>query len=257
MKIDSDVWEADGDSYHFVHIPEWIEFATLAADVQAGGDRAPGRIYFILYGRGGARGAILGWGTLICAPAGRQPTEAELHATLDRLRQLFDDIDLPTPIVWRGVDTGDQTDELLRWLKINKQWHAVKGTGPLKKTSPLDRPGWMYISTRQGYRLRLIETKSVLRVCHGEILAREGEGSMLFPHGMDIKSALITHICASVEYVPGKWSERASDRKYHPEWQRRNDYADTLCYARAGAYEWQTKPARTAAPRKYGKVKTI
>ena len=257
LTVDSDVWEQDGDSYHFVHCPDWVEFATIGADVQAGGDRAPGRVYFIVYGRAGARGCILGWGTFICAPPGRQPTEAELHATLDRIKQLFADVDVGAPIVWRGIDTGDQTDELLRWLKINRDWHALKGTTALKKTDPRDRPGWVYVRNQKTYVLRLIETLSVLRVCHGEILARDGEGSMLFPHGLDVKAALITHICASVEYQPEKWSQRASDRKYHPEWQKRNDYADALCYARAGAYEWQTKPAKRPQARAYGKVKTI
>ena len=256
LKIDVDIKMDDGDSWHFVHVPEWVEFITVGADVQAGGDRAPGRVYFQAYGRGGAKGAILGWGTMICAPPGRQPTEAELHASLDRLKQTLADWAPAAPIVWHGVDTGDQTDELLRWLRVNKDWRAVKGTGPLKKSSTRDRPGWMYIRSQPTYTLRLVETKSVLRVVHGEILARDGEGSMAIPPGLDQRSALVTHICASVEYEPGKWSERAIHRKYHPEWQRRNDYADALCYARAGAYEWQTKPAKTIR-RQYGKIKDL
>jgi phage terminase large subunit GpA-like protein len=256
MQADADQWEEDGDSWHYAHIPEWIEFLTIGADVQAGGERAPGRVYFVAYGRGGARGAIVGHGTLICAPPGRQPTVAELHATLDRLNVRIAEWAPSAPIVWRGVDTGDQTDELLRWLSSHKEWFALKGTSAIKP-QPGDRPGWIYRRPQKQYVLRLVETDSVLRVLHGELLTRDGDGSCLLPHGLDQQSALIRHLCASVEYEPGKWSKGAKDRKHHPEWQRRNDYADAAVYARALAYEWQTRPTKPRARRKYGVVGAI
>ena len=252
LQIDAE-HRVDDDSRHtFTHIPSWVESISVGMDVQAGGDRAPARVLGVAYGRGGARGAIVGFWTIVAAPAGRQATVAELHACLDRCDSMLKDWNPGAPIVSKGIDTGDQTDEIVRWLQARKDWHAIKGTGSIK-AQPGDRPGWIYRRTQAGYILRLVETESVLRVVHGELLARPGDGSCQLPHGLEPNSAIVTHICASVEYEPGKWSKGARDRKYHPEWQRRNDYADALVYARALAYEWQTRVVGKRK-RKYGVV---
>jgi len=169
---------------------------------------------------------------------------------------LLKDSQFALPIVRRGVDTGDQTDEILRWLSVNRDWLAMKGTGELKITGKNDRSGWLYVRKQDKYTLYLVETKSVTRTFHGEILARDGEGSCILPHGLDQNSAIVRHICASVEYLPGKWSERAVDRKHHPEWQKRNDYMDAASYARALSYHWQTAPAKTNS-RKYGLIGAV
>jgi len=92
----------------------------------------------------------------------------------------------------------------------------------------------------KSYRLRLIENRSVLAVVHGEVLSGDVVGGLILPPNLDVTKALVRHICASVEYAPGKWSQSAADKKHHVEWQRRNDYADALVYARTGAYEWET-----------------
>src|SRR6056297_1128518 len=251
LHYDVDYKEQDGHSWHLTNVPSWADHITVGVDVQAGGDRAPPRLYFVAYARGGARGALVGHGTIICCPAGRQATEAELHAALDRLRQLLDDWSPSVPIVRRGVDTGHNTDEIVRWLRVNPAFFALKGTGPIKADAG-DRAGWVYIRKQERYMLYLIETKSATKTLQGEILARDGEGSCLIPHGLDSHSALVRHLCASVEYFPGKWSERPSDRKHHPEWQKRNDYADAAAYARALSYLFQTKPPQRQ--RKYGAV---
>ena len=252
--IEVDRKEQDGDSWHLTSIPDFVDHISVAVDVQAGGDHAPPRLYMVAYGRGQGRGAIVGWGTFICCPAGRQATEPELHAALDRCKQLLADWGPSAPIVRRCVDTGDQTDELLRWLRINRDWYAIKGTGPIKPDGA-DRAGWVYKRPQDTYMLYLIETKAVLRVLQGEILARDGVGSCLIAHGLNRNDAIIRHLCASVEYFPGKWSERPSDRKHHPEWQKRNDYADAGTYARALSYEYETKPAKPRV--QYGKIKAL
>jgi hypothetical protein len=239
----------NGDSWHWIHVPAWVEFASLGVDVQEGGDRAPPRLYWVLYGRGATRGCIVGWGTTVLCEAGRQATKAELHQGLDRLAQTIVD-GCNVPITWRGVDTGNQTDELLAWLRPKRDWHAVKGCGPLSPQYG-DRAGWVYIrdQAEKFYRLRLIENRSVLRVVHGEILQGCSDGGLWLPQDLDRNKAIVRHICASVEYQPDKWSTKPQDRKYHPEWQRRNDYADALVYARAGAYEWETRPITVAEPK--------
>lgn len=239
IQLDVDRKDQDGDSIHLCHLPAWCEHLTVGLDVQRGGDRAPGRLYFAVLGRGGGRGALVGWGTVVMAPAGRTPSEAELHASLDRLAGLLRDWSPAAPIVRRGVDVGDRQDEIRRWLRSHPDWWAVKGTGPLKAQVG-DCAGWIYRRQQDaGWVLHLVETDGATRAVHGEILAGSGVGSLALPHGLERQSAVILHICATVEYQPGKWSSAPKDRAHHPEWQIRHDYLDALAYARALAYGWE------------------
>jgi hypothetical protein len=249
IKLDIDRKEQDGDSVHLCHLPAWCEHLTVGVDVQQGGDRAPGRLYFAILGRGGGRGALVGWGTIISAPAGRTPSEAELHASLSRLDGLLRDWSPSVPIVRRGVDVGDRQDEIRRWLKSHPDWWAVKGTGALKAQVG-DCAGWLYRRQQDtGWVLHLVETEGATRAVHGEILAGSGVGSLAMPHGLERQSAVILHICATVEYEPGRWSTKPKDRARHPEWQTRHDYLDALAYARALAYGWEnTAKKQTPKP---------
>lgn len=253
--------EPDGDSLHFAEIPSFVEHITVAADVQRGGENAPGRLYFKCLGRGGGRGAAVGWGSVIACPKGRQPTIDELHHALTRLDGIMRDWAPLAPVVRRGVDVGDRQDEIRKWLRSHPTWLAIKGTGPLKAMIQ-DHPGWIYKRQQDdGWMLYLIETKSALSIVHGEIMAAKEVGSMALPRGLTRTSALITHICATVEMEPGKWSTSAKDRMpskagapSHPEWQTRDDYGQCAAYARALAYDWETKPRQTVSKRKYGNL---
>lgn len=245
-----------GDSIHFAHIPRWVEHITVGVDVQRGGERAPGRLYFAAIGRGSGRGCILGWGHIISAPSGREPTEQELHASLDKLDVTLRQWGPSVPIVRRMIDVGDRQDELLRWIRSRPDWMPVKGTGPIRANSG-DHPGWVYVRDQDGHwRLWMVETQSVTRIVQGELLASDGAGSMALPRDLAHRETLIMHICATVEYAPGKWSLRASDRKYHPEWQVRHDLLDCLAYARAAAYLWENKP-QVSSNRRYGLIGKI
>lgn len=248
--------DPDGDSVHFAEIPAWVEHQTLAVDVQQGGERAPGRLYWQTLGRGGGRGCITGWGSLISAPIGRHPTTEELHASLDRLRSLIIDWAPVAPIVAKGVDVGDRQDELMGWLRSHRDWVPLKGTGPLKILDQrLDLPGWIYQREQDGWNLLLIENESVLRIVHGELLAPYGKaGCLELPKGLERTSALVMHLCSSVEYEPGKWSTKPKDRVFHPEWQTRNDYADCTVYNRALCYRWEAKASRPPPTRRYGVI---
>jgi hypothetical protein len=251
--LDVDRKEQDGDSVHLCHVPAWCEHLTVGVDVQQGGDRAPGRLYFGIIGRGEARGAVLGWGTIVMALAGRTPSEAELHASLDRLDGLLRDWAPSVPIVRRGVDVGDRQDEIRRWLRSHPDWWAVKGTGPLKAQRG-DCAGWIYQRDQdERWRLYLVETNAATKAVHGEILAGQGAGSLLLPRGLERQSALVLHVCATVEYEPGRWSQSPRDRTKHPEWQTRHDYLDCLAYSRALAYAWERRPTNHR-PAKVGRI---
>jgi hypothetical protein len=255
--LEVDRREKDGDSVHLAAIPKWVEHITVGADVQSGGDRAPGRIYFLAIGRGKGRSYLAGWGTIFAAPIGRQPTEAELHTALDRLDALMRDWNPAAPIVSRGVDVGDRQHELVRWTRRHPKWHPVKGTGPLKAVERNDLPGWIYVRDQEGgWRLRLVETQAATRQIHGELMGGRGIGAMELPKGIERTGSLAQHFCATVEYAPDKWSQRASDRKYHPEWQFRHDLLDCAAYARALAYEWENKPVIRQF-KKYGELKAL
>jgi len=249
--------DESGDSIHLAEPPAWCEHTTVGIDVQRGGDRAPGRLYFLAISRGSGKGAVTGWGHVVASPTGRQPTEAELHACLDRLDGLLRDWSPSAPIVRRGVDVGDRADELIRWLRSRREWWAVKGTGALKAQAG-DHPGWAYRRQQDGgIILHLIETESVQRIVHGELLAGKDAGSLALPRGLDRDATLLRHLCATVEYAPGKWSTLARDRVHHPEWQTRHDLLDCAAYARALAYEWENKPRAAPGARKYGKVGSL
>lgn len=259
-----DQTEKDGDSIHWANIPQWVEHITVAADVQRGGDRAPGRIYFLAMGRGNGRGAIVGWGSIIACPMGRQPTESELHVALSRLDGILRDWAPSATIVRRGVDVGDRQDEIRTWLRSHPTWWATKGTGALKADVG-DHAGWMYKRSQDGgWRLYLIETENALRIVHGELIAAKEVGSLALPQGLKRNSALVTHLCATVEMEPGKWSKSPRDRteKYkggphHPEWQERDDYGQCAAYARALAYDWENKPKSAGPKRVYGNIGDI
>lgn len=231
--------DEDGDSIHLCDIPAWVEHQTIGIDVQRGGERAPGRLYFVIIGRGNGRGAITGWGTIASSPKGRQPTTAELHASLDRLDEQMRAWSPRAPIVRRGVDVGDRQDELRQWLRTRREYWAVKGTGPIKADLG-DHAGWLYRRSQSGgWRLFLVETENVQRIAHGEIMRHDGEPLLSLPRGLDRQEALIRHICATVEYEPGKWSTNEKHRIHHPEFQIRHDYLDCIAYARALAYHWE------------------
>jgi hypothetical protein len=235
--------EDDGDSVHLSEVPAFVEHIAVSIDVQRGGEKAPGRLYFAALGRGGGKGAVLGWGHINASPQGRQPSKAELHAALDRADGLLRDWSPSAPIVARSVDVGDRQDELIPWIRAHPDWYAIKGTGPLKATERRDRAGWLYVRQQEKpwrWVLRLIETRAALRHLHGELIT----GQTLLPRGVDRTSTLVRHLCATVEYAPGKWSEKPKDRAAHPEWQARDDLGQCLAYARALLYDWEQKPIK-------------
>ena len=237
--------EKDGDSVHLCDSPDWADHITVGVDVQDGGVRAPGRLYFLCHARGDGRSAIIGYGSIIASPIGRHPTDGELHGAVERLDQLLRDWSPAVPIIGVAIDTGDgeRTAAIKGAVEGRKLWKLVKGTQSLKPMVGVDGrplagevPGWFYY--RKG--IFLVETRAVSYACHRALLAPAGKaGSMGVPRGVHREDALAKHLCGTVQYAPDKWSERERDRVFHPDWHPRHDYLDCLAYARAISHAWE------------------
>jgi len=264
INLDVDRREKDGDSVHLIHLPAECEHQALGVDVQRGGDRAPPRLYFALLGSApaAARRWLTGWGTIALGPMGRQATDGEIMAGLDRLRDLLDDWAPAVPIVRRMVDINDggwmddktkraANAAVIRWLKQNPTWWGIRGSDPIKQ-EPGDIPNWIYHRMEGGLKVRYVVTLKSISTIHGEVMS----GTLILPRALSEKGennqlpAIVQHWCGTVEYEPGKWSDGKKDRKYHPEWQKRIDYLHSGAYALVGLKEWESRPAKntTAKP---------
>jgi hypothetical protein len=269
VQLDVDRREKDGDSVHLVHLPAECEHQAIGVDVQRGGDRAPARLYFVALGRRPSAGRtwLTGWGTIALGPVGRQATDGEIMAGLDRLRDLLGDWNPSAPIVRRLVDINDggwMADEkraanaaVLRWLRQNPTWWGIRGTAAIKPELG-DIPDWIYHRSEGQTRIRHVVTLNAIRTIHGEVLS----GSLILPQALSERGennqypAIVQHWCGTVEYEPGKWSEKKEHRKYHPEWQRRIDYLHSAAYARAGLKEWESRN-QSPSRRKYGLIREL
>jgi len=264
INLDVDRREKDGDSVHLIHLPAECEHQALGVDVQRGGDRAPPRLYFALLGSApaAARRWLTGWGTIALGPMGRQATDGEIMAGLDRLRDLLDDWAPAVPIVRRLVDINDggwmddktkraANAAVIRWLKQNPAWWGIRGSDPIKQ-EPGDIPNWIYHRIEGGLKVRYVVTLKSISTIHGEVMS----GTLILPRALSEKGennqlpAIVQHWCGTVEYEPGKWSDGKKDRKYHPEWQKRIDYLHSGAYALVGLKDWESRPAKntTAKP---------
>jgi hypothetical protein len=117
-----------------------------------------------------------------------------------------------------------------------------------------DLPGWLYVRQQDKYVLRLICTNNVTKICHGELIAKQSPAPLGLPKGLARDSTIIRHICARIEWAPGKWTDKQKGKDYeHREYQKRNDYMDALAYARALSYAYENKP-KPKHKRVYGVV---
>lgn len=245
----------DGDSLHLTEDPpEPIEFATAGVDVQRGGSRLPGRLYWTVVGETASANTYpLGWGSVAVCPVGQQPSVHDMRAGLDRLRALFQQHRLP--VVRTAVDVGDGEwqDHLVAWTKQHKDWLPIKGiaTQP-RQAQPGDCLGWCYPRDQKaGWKLYEIPTRNAMAAVHGALqIPLETPGALILPAGLQIDDALITHLCGTIQIRDAKrglrWSEKAKDRALHKEWQLRIDYFQCIAYARAIAAWWRNTQKRAA-----------
>lgn len=244
--------DEDGDSLHLCDLPPGIAFVTAGIDVQRGGERAPGRLYFWLHGeRDDGTSLLVGWGSVRLCGVGAQPSLAELHAGLSRLDQLLKDLEWP--IVARWVDTADRQDEIVGWAKQHRDWQPIRGKDGRMQQEPGDVPGVVWFRRQDGgWKLALIDVDTVRGGVHDALaMPTTAAGALLLPRGLDSGSAVIRHMVGTMRINDKRdglrWSEKAKDRQQHPEWQRRVDYLDCATYARAAALWWRRKQSRSSA----------
>ena len=233
----------ESDSTHAADCPPEVEWLTAAVDVQRGGQRAPGRLYYVATGWDAqGRSFDLAWGHLILAPVGTQPNTAELHAGLDRMHALLASLaqEYGRPLARRGVDVGDRQDELRLWLIKHPEWWPVKGMASSMKADQkqsrlFDMGGTICrreITERAGrWWLYWIDTPNCRREAQSAFrVPAMKPGAAHLPVGLSNNDTIVRHYCGTAE-IPShaggsRWSEKDADRKHHPEWQRRVDYLD-------------------------------
>ncbi len=254
----------DGDGTHeSVVCPQEVEGLIVSCDVQRGGLRAPGRLYYLVSGVcGDFRTFDLSWGSLTLAPIGAQPNTAELHSGLDRLHRLALGISelYARPIIRRGIDVGDRQDEIRQWLIRYPEWWPVKGIGHTPKASESwDIPEWIYRREMEGrWNLYEIDVNKVRHQAQVGFLVPSGApGAAHVPKGLIGTDSLVRHYCGTA-LVPDlrggvRWSDKDADRKNHAEWQRRIDLLDCRTYMLALAYQWTRELDRKRAADEYTK----
>jgi hypothetical protein len=245
--------EEDGDSLHLCRLPGPIEFATVGVDVQRGGERAPGRLYWWIHAERSDNSSLLaGWGTLRLCAMGAQPSVAELHTGLSRLDQQLKSLEWP--IVARWLDAADRQDDIVKWTRLHRDWQPIRGRDQRMKPEPGDVPGVVYFRRQDGgWKLALVEVDPMRAAVHDALsLPVTESGALLLPRGLDSGAAVIRHLVGTMRINHKRdglrWSESAKDRQFHPEWQRRVDYLDCATYARAAAIWWRRKQIRAARP---------
>lgn len=254
----------DGDSWHTAEKHDGVQWFTLSVDVQRGGVKAPPRLYWLLMGWDPDwRSWDTAWGHVIVCPAGRQATEGELHAALDRLDGMTRSLEgeYGKPIARRGIDVADQQDALRDWLIKKPEWWAVRGaatkmTAHMEQSRGFDLAGWIYRREQQErskrWWLYLMDTHACRQEAQNGFLAEGGKpGAAHIPYGLDRSSTLLRHYCASILIPDGRgglrWSAGERDRQAHPEWQTRHDYLDNRTMGTALARSYAHKP-RSAPP---------
>lgn len=260
--------EQDGDSVTTTKPPEQgPAFLTAFCDVQQGDRRAPPRLYFLmLAGATDLRLWDVAWGSLALAKIGEWAALPELHAGLDRLHALWNELAtrFGRPLVRRGVDVGDRQDEIRRWQARHHDWWAMKGGPPgLKADDAFDIPQWIYRQPQDGgWTLYQVPKHYVRQEAQAGLMVPAGKpGAHHLPSGMDGNAALIKHYCATALIPDGhgglRWSDKKADRKHHPDWQERHDYLDCRVGAHALMYQYVRTLTRRAPVRKYGLITTL
>lgn len=268
---------AEGNSWHLVPtVPEWVRGLSIGVDVQRGGQRAPGRLYWVVRGAGGGRRCLVGYGHWILSPKGREPSAEELRAGLSDLdRWLAKSLRGLPGVVGRGVDVADRMQEILVWLRANPLWtpvrgedgrrgmkvehdYTLRGQRRTKQAERRDLDGigywrWQEPERGAGWWLLLMPVTPLRRDIQRRLLLPvEHAETYLLPQGLDRTSTVVRHWCATVEVTDGKggtrWSQGERDRRLHPEVLARKDLLDCAEIAEAVGMMAELRPSPDEPP---------
>jgi hypothetical protein len=249
----------EGDSKHEAEVFPGPEFLVASVDVQRGGQRAPGRLYFELEGWcDDRRSYLIAWGHIVAAPSGREPTEGELHDALTRCDQYLTGLatDHGLPLLRRGVDVGDRQQEILRWIGRSRTWWATNGIkSSLKATEPGDIPDIIYHRRQEsGAVLRFIPTAKVREAAQMALLLPLNQpGALHLPRGLSRESTVVQHYASTALIPDGRggvmWAEKQEHRAFCPDYQSRHDFLDcrTYCHAMAETVISERRKAKLRA----------
>lgn len=223
-----------------------------AIGVVTGVDVQHDRLYWVnvAYGQDGSTWDQA-WGYEYARADHKPYSKGELFALLDRLDIVVREYAGAFPYVAGALDTGDQTDDLLAWLKGKPQWKATKGASGHLKDEPGDIPG--IVHKRDG--LYIIATDAVRELIHSAYRRPNGEpGAAHIPSGLQNNAtdmAYLRHLVAErmvldtktkkmkLHRGPGRW-----------DWQDARRIAEVML-------RLQLRPKRTGPPRKYGNVGAV
>jgi hypothetical protein len=281
--------EEEGDSIHAVGTPpQNIDWYTVGVDVNPGGARAPGRLYWLMQGGNGLSQSFdVAWGTVALSKPGNEANTQELHDGLTRLRAQLIELakNYGRPLAGVAVDVGDRQDEINQWLARHHDWTPIKdhagqglsvettyslnGNTLQKPLSRSDLAGWLHwrwqkdaYSNNRGWWLAIVDSDEVRHQTQMSFLVPANQpGAHHLPSGLLAKDTIIAHYCATGR-VPDastkdgwRWADRKADRAIWPDWQSRRDYLACSTYAAALDYHHRRKltrpPPRTV---KYGVV---
>ena len=217
------------------------------------------RLYWLIVAEDDARCTYdLAWGYEYATPAQQPWTPAELHALLDRVDALTDDLVGHTALIDRAVDTGFGSAVLIPWLQRKPLWTPLAGIGDevaqgMRRNQARGIPGVVYLHQPQGWGLpgRLLHSIDVQRVrerAQNAYLVSAGKpGAAHVPKGLATNDSYIRHLVAE-ELVETKAGTRV--------WRKakgggRHDYLDLRTYATALLdLHHQRQALRAAAPKR-------
>lgn len=213
------------------------EFASLEVDVQ------DNRCYWsIELADGDLRTWDVAWGYEYGSREHDPMSKGELHAVLDRIRDIAPGYVGKLPIVLKGIDVGFRQDEIVDWLRSNPSWQPVAGAGDevagkLRAANASgDLPGVIYRHKPEGWRLPgrklyTIEVNRVREQAQNAFMRPAGSpGAAHLPKGLKSHDTYIKHLCGERLVEHPKTGRRTWQQT---PGQRRHDYLDLRVYHHA------------------------
>ena len=184
------------------------------------------------------------WGYEYSRPDRAAHSRGELFANLDRLDVVLRQYCGALPFAGAGIDVGDQTDDLLAWLKGKTDWKATKGSPSIMKDEPGDIPG--IVHRREG--LYLIGTDAVRELIHSAYRRPNGQpGAAHIPNGLTTTqsdTAYLRHLVAEKMVLDPKSKKM---KLVHPsgrwDWQDARRIAEVMV-----RLQLKPKPKRPIRP---------